>query len=78
MQTSTEISKWIPSVYKINNNILFTTAYEMDFKKDTSYGKAKYSWAKVRVSGEFVSIMICSAKHPYRTKLTVIARRNDF
>ena len=46
---------------------------------DTTYGKNKEkSWASVRVAGEFVSFIICASKYPYRTRLTILARRNGF
>ena len=56
--------------------IIFATAYELDIMKDTSYRKK--AGASLRVVGEFISLKISAAKYPYHTKLTIIARRNDF
>ena len=63
----------------MKGSIIFATAYNLDIQKDTSYGKKKeYAWASVRVAGEFVSFMLSAAKYPYRTRLTILARRNGF
>ena len=32
----------------------------------------------MRGAGEFVSFIICAAKYPYCTRLTILARRNGF
>ena len=46
---------------------------------DTTYGKKKeHAWASVRLAGEFVPFRISAAKYPYRTRLTILARRNGF
>ena len=63
----------------MKGSIIFVTAYELDIQKDTTYGKNKQkSCASMRVAGEFISFAIGSSKYPYRTRLTILARRNGF
>ena len=78
MQIMTSISSWIPCVHKLHNVIILAVADELRIHKDMTYGKLKKETDKVVEEGEFVSIMICAAKHPFRTKLTIFARRNGF
>ena len=74
----TSISSWIPCVHKLHNVIILAVADELRIHKDMTYGKLKKETDKVVEEGEFVSLMICSAKHPFRSKLTIFARRNGF
>ena len=62
----------------INNIILFATADELLIHKDITYGKLKKDSDKVTEEGEFVSLMLSASKPPFRTRLTIIARRNGF
>ena len=78
MCCTTSICSWSPSVHLIGNTILFATADELFIHKDTTYGKLKKATDKVTEEGEFVSIMINTALPPFRTFLTVFARRNGF
>ena len=75
-QITTSISSWVPSVNLINNIILFATADELLIHKDITYGKLKKDSDKVIEEGEFVSLMLNAAKPPFRTRLTIFARRN--
>ena len=72
----TTISDWIPSVFLIGKTVLFATADELVIHKDITYGKLKKATDKVVEEGEFVSIMLSAAKYPFRTCLTIFARRN--
>ena len=72
----TSISDWTPSVHLIKNAVLFASADELLIHKDFTYGKLKKSTDKVIEEGEFVSMMLSSAEYPFRTYLTVFARRN--
>ena len=56
--------------------MLFATADELFIHKDITYGKLKKATDKVIEEGEFVSIMLSAAKYPFRTCLTIFARRN--
>ena len=76
MRYTTSISDWVPSVHLINNIVLFATADELVIHKDTTFGKLKKATDKVIEEGEFVSMMLSVAKYPFRTCLTVFARRN--
>ena len=76
MRYTTSISDWVPSVHLINNVVLFATADELFIHKDITYGKLKKATDKVIEEGEFVSMMLSAAKYPFRTCLTVFARRN--
>ena len=78
MRYTTSISDWAPSVHLINNVILFATADELRIHKDTTFGKLKKATDKVIEEGEFVSMMLSTAKYPFRTCLTIFARRNGF
>ena len=78
LQITTSISSWVPCVHLINNIILFATADELLIHKDITYGKLKKDSDKVTEEGEFVSLMLSAAKPPFRTRLTIIARRNGF
>ena len=76
MRYTTSISDWVPSVHLINNVVLFATSDELLIHKDITYGKLKKATDKVIEEGEFVSIMLSAAKYPFRTCLTMFARRN--
>ena len=76
MRYQTSISDWVPSVHLISNIVLFSTADELVIHKDISYGKLKKATDKLVTEGEFVSIMLSTAKFPFRTCLTIFARRN--
>ena len=76
MRYKTSISDWVPSVHLIGKCMLFATADELFIHKDITYGKLKKATDKVIEKGEFVSIMLCAAKSPFRTRLTVFVRRN--
>ena len=76
MRYTTSISDWVPSVHLISNVVLFATADELSIHKDITYGKLKKATDKVIEEGEFVSMMLSAAKYPFRTCLTVFARRN--
>ena len=76
MRQLSSIGDWAPSVHLINNTVLFATADELLIYKDTTYGKLKKASDKVIEKGEFVSIILSAAKPPFRTCLTVFARRN--
>ena len=78
MRYKTSISDWVPSVHLINNIILFAVADELLIHKDITYGKLRKATDKVIEEGEFVSMMLSVAKYPFRTCLTVFARRNRF
>ena len=78
LQMVTSIDSWVPCVCLIHNLILFVTADELRIKKDITYGKLKKDSDKVTEEGEFVSLMLSAAKPPFRTRLTIIARRNGF
>ena len=78
MRYTTSISDWVPSVHLIKNVVLFASADELLIHKDTTYGKLKKATDKVIEEGEFVSMMLSAAKYPFRTCLTVFARRNRF
>ena len=56
--------------------MLFATADELLIHKDITYGKLKKVTDRAIEEGEFVSIMLCAAKSPFRTRLTVFVRRN--
>ena len=58
--------------------MLFATADELLIHKDTTFGKLKKASDKVIEEGEFVSMMLSAAKYPFRTCLTIFARRNGF
>ena len=72
----TASSDWIPSVHLIGKIVIFAAADELFIHKDITYGKLKKATDKVTEEGEFVSIMLCAAKYPFRTCLTIFARRN--
>ena len=72
------ISDWTPSVHLIGNIVLFAVADELRIHKDATYGKLKKESDKVIEEGEFVSFMLSAAKPPFRTRLTIFARRNGF
>ena len=76
MRYTTSIRDWIPSVHLVNNIVLFATADELLIHKDTTFGKLKKATDKVIEEGEFVSMMLSTAKHPFRTCFTIFARRN--
>ena len=76
MRYQTSISDWVPSVHLIGKIVLFATADELIIHKDITFGKLKKATDKVIEQGEFVSIMLSAAKSPFRTCLTVFARRN--
>ena len=56
--------------------MLFSTSDELIIHKDTTFGKLKKASDKVIEEGEFVSMMLSSDKYPFRTCLTIFARRN--
>jgi hypothetical protein len=76
MRYQTSISDWAPSVHLIGKIVLVAIADELLIHKDITYGKLKKATDKVIEKGEFVSIMLCAAKSPFRTSLTVFVRRN--
>ena len=76
MRYQTSISDWVPSVHLVGKSMLFATADELIIHKDITYGNLKKATDKVIEEGEFVCIMLSAAKSPFRTFLTVFARRN--
>ena len=78
LQMMTSTSSWVPCVHLIHNIILFVTADELLIHKDITYGKLKRDSDKVTEKGEFVSIMLNAAIPPFRTRLTIFARKNGF
>ena len=76
MRYLTAINDWSPSVHLIGETVLFAAADQLKIHKDITYGKLKKASDKVIVEGEFVSIMLSAAKYPFRTCLTIFARRN--
>ena len=79
MQILTSINTWAPSVHLLQNKtILLAIADELRIHKDITYGVLKRASDKIIEEGEFVSLMLCSAKFPFRTELTIFARRNGF
>ena len=60
----------------IRKTILFAVAGELRLHKDLTYGKLKRSSDLVVEEGEFVSLMLCEDKYPFRTIHTIFARRN--
>ena len=78
LQMMSSISSWVPSVHLIHNIIIFATADELIIQKGMNYGKLKKEAIKATEEGEFVSLMLSVAKHPFRTRLTIFARRNGF
>ena len=78
LQMVTSIDSWVPCVCLIHNLILFVTADELRIKKDITYGKLKKDSDKVIEEGQFVSIMLNTAKPPFRTRFTFFARKNGF
>ena len=79
MQILTSINTWAPSVHLLQNKtILLAIADELRIHKDITYGKLKRASDKVIEDGEFVSLLLSSAKFPFRTELTIFARRNGF
>ena len=78
LQMMTSIRSWVPCVHLIHNMILFATADELIIHKDITYGKLKKDCDKYNEEGEFVSIMLSASKPPFRTRLTIFARRNGF
>jgi hypothetical protein len=62
----------------IENTVLFTTAKKLLLQKVMPYGEPKKKDEKTTVTedGEFVSVMLCVAKAPFNTRLTIFAKRN--
>ena len=57
--------------------MLFTTANELLINKVMPYGEPKkHEKTTVTEDGEFVSIMLCTAKAPFNTRFTIFAKRN--
>ena len=75
MQLMTSVSSWVPCVHLIHNIILLATADDLLLHKDMTFGKLKRKTDRVIEKGEFVSMMLSEAKHPFRTKLTIFAKR---
>ena len=76
MRYATSVSDWTPSVHLLGNIVLFAAADELRIHKDITYGKLKKQSDKVIEEGEFVSMMLSASKYPFRTCLTLFARRN--
>ena len=65
-------------MHLIRKTVIFAVADELRIHKDLTYGKLKKSSDKVIEEGEFVSLMLSSDEYPFRTILTIFARRNGF
>ena len=76
-QVQTQINTWIASVHKLGSWILFGTADEMSIPIDTSFGFKKDK-ATIRVTGEFVSLILSATTSLSQARLTIFARRNGF
>ena len=56
----TKNQEWRPSVHRLGNMILCAFADEIETQIDTSYGLDKKKFS-VKVSGSYVSLMLCSS-----------------
>ena len=60
----------------IRKTVLFAVADELRIHRDMTYGKLKKASDKLIEEGEFVTLMLSSDEYPFRTILTIFARRN--
>ena len=58
-KVATKNKEWSPSVHKLGQMILCAFADDIEIMMDTSFGKDKKK-SSVKVSGSYVSMLICS------------------